>query len=258
MTRLRTSVPKAVHFRKRRANRVFPQVARGLSPTFTAPYTELSQTIKTDRPEAAAKATVMKSNRMKREAWSAILRHYNTHGRRRAADELDWFAQFPSLDHAIARGATATDARGKRFNHQRRISKGTLAEAHKALRRARSAIQASKSFDELINVVSRALEDVFGVGELYCYDTAFRLGGYLRIYPERVYLHSGTREGARALGILVGKRDALEIAELPKELRGLLPHEIEDVLCIYKGQFSRPQSPIRSSFSCAPSSHLRP
>ena len=51
--------------------------------------------------------------------------------------------------------------------------------------------------------------------------------------PERVYLHRGTRKGARALG-LDWRADSLDPRVLPKELADLEPREIEDFLCIYK------------------------
>ena len=188
---------------------------------------------------------------MTKQTWTAIVRHYNAHGRHRSADELDLFAQLASLNEAIDRAALATDSRGKRFGHQSRIRARSLAEAHTALRRARSAIQGSRSFDELLGVITRALGDVIGIGELFCYDTAFRIGGHLRLYPERVYLHSGTRQGVRALGIRVRQRTALDVAEVPKELRALRPYEIEDVLCIYKGQFLRQRNLILGPAGCA-------
>jgi hypothetical protein len=69
---------------------------------------------------------------------------------------------------------------------------------------------------------------------LAVYDTATRVGAFLRLQPKRVYLHAGTRQGARALGFR--KRESLSARELPKALRRLSPDEIEDCLCIYKSQ----------------------
>jgi|SRR5215472_6933853 len=188
---------------------------------------------------------------MTKQKWTAILRHYDANGRRRSADELNWFSQLPSLNLAIARAALATDSRGKRFGHQCRIRAGSLAEAHNALRRARSSIHRSRSFDELLGIITFALDEVAGIGELFCYDTAFRIGGHLRLYPQKIYLHSGTRQGARALGIRVRHKDALEVTELPTELRCLSPHEVEDVLCIYKDQFSNPETSSWRLTGCA-------
>ena len=70
------------------------------------------------------------------------------------------------------------------------------------------------------------------------YDTVLRIGAKLDLFPDRVYLHCGTREGARALG-LKWRDPWLKVDELPRELRRLKPHEIEDFLCIYKGEFAK-------------------
>jgi hypothetical protein len=54
-----------------------------------------------------------------------------------------------------------------------------------------------------------------------------------------VYLHAGTRRGARALGLDHGS-DSVSPNQLPPALRRLQPHEVEDVLCIYKDWLSSP------------------
>ncbi|PYX57969.1 MAG: hypothetical protein DMG76_10395 [Acidobacteria bacterium] len=45
------------------------------------------------------------------------------------------------------------------------------------------------------------------------------------------------REGARALG-LDARADALYMADLPRKFHALKPHEIEDVLCIFKDELA--------------------
>jgi hypothetical protein len=59
-----------------------------------------------------------------------------------------------------------------------------------------------------------------------------------------VYLHAGTRAGARALG-LNWRATTLAVHDLPAELRVLAPHEIEDCLCIFKNNFEKPSSIVR-------------
>jgi hypothetical protein len=68
------------------------------------------------------------------------------------------------------------------------------------------------------------------------YDTSLRIGAKLGFEPKHVYLHAGTRVGARALG-LDTSASYLRASELPAPLRALRPHEIEDALCIFKRQF---------------------
>jgi hypothetical protein len=77
------------------------------------------------------------------------------------------------------------------------------------------------------------LQGIRGLGHLYTYDTALRIGAKLDLLPEKVYLHAGTRKGAKALG-LDWKARALEVASIPDELHELEPREIEDFLCIYE------------------------
>lgn len=53
------------------------------------------------------------------------------------------------------------------------------------------------------------------------------------IYPKMVYVHAGTRAGAKAMGLDI-RRPYLKLDELPTPLRTLPAHEIEDLLCIFK------------------------
>jgi len=94
-------------------------------------------------------------------------------------------------------------------------------------------LEQTADFDELHQRVDQAIGSLHGIGELTVYDTALRIGARLGFLPERVYLHSGTRVGARALG-LDWRATVLDVSDLPRELRDLRPHEIEDCLCIFK------------------------
>jgi hypothetical protein len=61
----------------------------------------------------------------------------------------------------------------------------------------------------------------------------FRIGVNLSLHPKKVYLHCGTRIGAKNLGLDYQKH-ALEMTDLPQELQKLKPYQVEDFLCIYK------------------------
>ena len=80
-------------------------------------------------------------------------------------------------------------------------------------------------------MIEAALEPVRGIGRLTVYDTSLRIGAWLGLSPELIYLHAGTREGARALGLNWRAR-YLSVHEVPEPLRVLAPGEIEDCLCI--------------------------
>jgi len=107
-------------------------------------------------------------------------------------------------------------------------------------------IATAKTFDHLHNTIEKLVGNISGIGELYIYDTALRIGAKLGLEPDKIYLHRGTREGAKYLGLNFEKK-YLEITEVPAELRTLKPREIEDVLCIYKDQFKKPAGKAAAS-----------
>lgn len=162
-----------------------------------------------------------------------ITQHYISNIRPHKEPELNWFRQQPTLGAAIEYAALAIDHKGKRYNHQRRLKKVNLERSRELLSANEKLLRQCKNFDELKTLIHGLLESVDGVGELYIYDTAFRLGAKLNLLPMKVYLHAGTRDGAEILGF-DRKFEALEVDQLPAELRELKPYEIEDVLCIYK------------------------
>lgn len=167
----------------------------------------------------------------------AIVRTYIREIRPRAQGEINWFSQQPSLEAAIEKAALAINRQGKRYSHQCHVKKVALKRALCALLEKVEAMKKIHDFDALFNLISGTVSSISGIGELYIYDTSLRIGAKLNLYPTTVYLHAGTRAGARALG-LNDRATTLKVSALPKEFRTLAPHELEDVLCIFKDQLS--------------------
>lgn len=173
----------------------------------------------------------------KNDGLSALVRLYRIRNRPRLIEELEFFAKLPSFELAIHHAALASDQRGKRFSHQCRIPRAPLLRAKALMEGAAHQLRACRTFHELHTRLERLVGGVRGLGELYCYDTALRLGATLHLAPEHVYLHRGTRAGARALG-LDASTPFLRREDLPPEIRVLRAHEAEDFLCIYKDRFA--------------------
>jgi hypothetical protein len=111
------------------------------------------------------------------------------------------------------------------------------------------ATRKARDFEALFRLVDAGVKPIPGIGELYVYDTSLRIGAKLNLL---VYRHAGTRLGARAL-VLDGSAATLRVSALPREFRSLEPHEVEDVLSIFKDELKTttaatkpPESPKRS------------
>jgi len=164
-------------------------------------------------------------------SYRAIVEAYIRDYRKSLADVL---ASFREMDHrdAVRHASYGLTADGKRHPHQRRLTKKTLCAVHRKLQKAN--LKQYRDFDSLHRAIDRLLGIGNGAGPLMKYDTALRIGANLGVRPTRVYLHSGTRTGAMALGS-VGKEASLDPKMLPQsEFRRLKPYELEDCLCIFK------------------------
>ncbi len=138
----------------------------------------------------------------------------------------------PDLRAAIEQAALARTAEGKCHGHQGRVGNGRLRHFEQALQRRRARIARCRSFDELHDLIWE--HRTRGIGDLTVYDTSTRIGAFLGLAPEKVYLHAGARDGARALGLR--ETDGCVLREdLPRELRGMDAGRVEDFLCQYKG-----------------------
>ena len=168
---------------------------------------------------------------------SDIIDNYIREVRGRAHDEMDFFNHRPSLQSAIEYAALSKLPNGKRHSHQRRRSPQTLAEAESKLQAIAPKLRHCQSFEEFHALIHQEIGPIHDIGPLTVYDVANRIGAYLNLEPERVYLHTGTADGAKALRLNY-RQESLDPAELPIEFRQLAPREIEDCLCIYKDEFA--------------------
>jgi hypothetical protein len=165
----------------------------------------------------------------------AIVAAYVIEWREDAKAELQFFASPPTFADALRLAALAEGPGGKRMAHQRRIPRTVLRHSATRLSARAKTLQRAKTFEELHDQVANVILPIRGIGELTVYDTALRIAVFRRLKPKRVYLHAGTRVGARALGVS-GDREWVAPHELPMAFRRLRPREIEDCLCIYKAE----------------------
>jgi len=171
-------------------------------------------------------------------SYDSIVRHYMDRYREYSRKELDYFRRMPNLREAIRAAALARDRCGHKHPHQWRIPRATLKVWDRELSRKAAALRACKEFHGLMEHAERIAKGIWGIGELTVYDTIHRIGAYLGKSPAKVYMHAGTRTGAKALGF-GGNRRLISPRDLPRAFRRLEPYELEDCLCIYKHDFMR-------------------
>jgi hypothetical protein len=181
---------------------------------------------------------ICKPNKSNKENLKAIIRAYIKFNKPDADDEYDFFSKLTNFNEALEKAATARTRENKCHPHQRRVGLRKMTSFSNELKQFASELKSAKTFDELFNTIKSVALGVDGIGELAVYDTAHRLGSYLGLLPEKIYLHAGTRKSAQYFGF-DGKRKTIKKSELPKEFDVLSPHEIEDCLCIYKDDFRK-------------------
>jgi hypothetical protein len=161
--------------------------------------------------------------------------------------EMEWFAsQSLTLPEAIERACASICDSGLLHSHQwRPFQRWPRAPktAIDLLKPQASRIAAARNFDDDLHpFICVKLASVPGIGLLAYYDIAHRIGGWLRpkLEPTEVYLHRGTRAGAKAVLGRRANRDRVPMRAFPESLRSLLTAaQLEDVLCIYRGTLAR-------------------
>jgi len=163
---------------------------------------------------------------------------YELNHRPRIERERVWYRRLtPDIAIRLAGLARALGDNGeKRCDHHCLKPQAVLEDACSRLLDCQPAIRATRSFDDLHELINSAVGHVRGIGPMYVYDVALRIGYQEDIAPESVYLHRGTRDGAAAFGMNV-KRKTIPRDEFRTPLCSLDAAAIEDVLCIYKDQF---------------------
>ncbi|MCV0416320.1 MAG: hypothetical protein K5831_15750 [Brevundimonas sp.] len=142
------------------------------------------------------------------------------------------------LENSIARACQSRDVHGVKHSHQNLIPPRVLATAGERLRASAAELRSREDFEAMHDLLKARIGSIRGVGPLQVYDFATRIGLRLGLRPQRIHLHAGTTQGARALGLDVRGRSWLRPGELPTPLGDLTAGEIEDILCIYKRELA--------------------
>lgn len=172
--------------------------------------------------------------------FDTIVRQYKAMRAKYPDQHIDFCIQQKQLVNAIEVAAKAIDGQNKIHSHQRRVGRIKLNAFADQLKLKERKISKAKTFDDLLSIIEKI--NCERIADLTKYDTATRIGSYLNIFPDRIYLHTGTRVGAKNLLGNVNGKKFITLGELPTEFKNhdLTASEFEDILCIFKDDFKQP------------------
>ena len=139
---------------------------------------------------------------------------------------------------AIYVAASSINSDGKIHGHQRRVGYKASKNFTLHLQTCEDEIKQAENFDELLTMIKS--NKTYMIGSLTVYDTAERIGAFLGLFPTKVYLHCGVREGAIRLLGTIGKKKSLKLTDFPLQWQksNLNARQIENILCIYKNHMN--------------------
>ncbi|QDT55934.1 hypothetical protein Pan44_39820 [Caulifigura coniformis] len=170
------------------------------------------------------------------KSYAEVVARYLAEGKSIGDADLGWYARQPDYATLLDQAVMSRTQDDKRHPHQRRIPERVLRAAHRKLSNA--DLTSCESFDDLHDQIETATKSIDGIGVLAVFDFACRIGAWMKKMPTKVYLHAGTRAGARAMGLGRGRK-TIEVKELPKEFHRLSGRHAEDCLCVYADDLAR-------------------
>jgi hypothetical protein len=132
--------------------------------------------------------------------------------------------------------------KGLKNGHIARRTKDELNDLRKMLKSIEPEIQGEKTFDGLLQCISR--KKINGIGPLTLYDAALLLwaskGFDLDTEPKYVYVHAGVITGLQTILGYRSPKERYEKNELGYFAKtALSPAHLESLLCIYKNGLDR-------------------
>ena len=130
-----------------------------------------------------------------------IVNDYTYEYRDEARAEMCFFEIQRTPSVAIRKAALRELPSGKRHPHQRRIPRTLLEQVEARLQRIGRKLAKAADFAALHRLVEGEIGNIKGIGALTVYDISHRIGAHFGKAPRLVYLHAGTKTGARVFNI---------------------------------------------------------
>jgi hypothetical protein len=166
-----------------------------------------------------------------------IIKHYKLKSKKQSDSLVSFCKSQKTIKDAIEVAAESVDEHNKVHFHQRRVEKSELNSFAERLITRESEINLAMTFDEIYEIINQEKNQY--ITELTVYDVAQRIGAFKNIFPDKIYLQSGTRVGAENLLGKLGDAKFLEREDLPSPFQrpDFTLADIEDILFQYKDEF---------------------
>lgn len=147
---------------------------------------------------------------------------------------VDYCVKANGFEEAVWRACRCRNELGKKHNHQSKVRDVVLMKwADIIIQRWNKLIPGQfDNFDDLFDELGDI--KIWGIGPVTHYDVATRIGAYLKLEPEQLYLHAGVLSGWK---LLYGNGKwpmRIERRSWPAALRVLPADQVEDLLCAYR------------------------
>lgn len=173
-------------------------------------------------------------------------------------DVVTLTAEQKTFAHAVAKATASRRPNGKMHNHQTKVPAAIRMEfASRIVGVWAYDWQKFKSGPNRFDRWYDAIEEIRprGIGPVTTYDVAVRIGAWIGIKPESLYLHAGVRAGWLALDGIPGTDQEYALVHKPRFIRGAKrvrrhwwpaifrdfeADDFEDFLCTYRGILRAP------------------
>jgi len=149
---------------------------------------------------------------------------------------VEWTAAAGTWYVAVHRAVFSRDARGKMHNHQTKVPVAIKTLLFREIMKSSLPVDV-RSFDHLYDVI--ASFRIWGIGSVTVYDVSVRIGAWLQLEPDSLYLHAGVKQGWKALGL--PRWDSVRVyrEDWPLAFQSMPADELEDFICTYRLLFKR-------------------
>lgn len=160
-------------------------------------------------------------------------------------DVVEYCREAPNWGTAVDRACRSRRPNGKMHNHQSKVKEADRRTF--GFRIENEWPTPNNGWPETFDGFHDRLEEIrpHGIGPVTTYDVAVRVGAFLKLEPESLYLHAGVRQGWLALCPVepfgYARRWAgfkrISASTWPTEFTGWKADELEDFLCTYRELF---------------------